>query len=72
MKLNQYLEAEGVSQTEFARRINVSQGMVWQWLNKRRRVSAEQVLSIESATDGKVSRHDLRPDLYPRDNTAAA
>jgi len=33
---------------------------VWQW----RRVPAEYVLSVERATG--VSRHDLRPDLYPR------
>jgi DNA-binding transcriptional regulator YdaS (Cro superfamily) len=29
------------------------------------RVPAERVLQIEKATG--VSRHDLRPDLYPRD-----
>lgn len=71
MKLDKYLNSAGMSQTELARRLNVTQGMVWQWLNGRRRVSAEQVLSIERATEGQVSRHDLRPDLYPRDTAAA-
>jgi DNA-binding transcriptional regulator YdaS (Cro superfamily) len=68
MDLATYLETEGVTQTEFAQRLGVTQGMVWQWLNGHRRVAAEQVLPIEGATDGKVSRHELRPDLYPKDD----
>ena len=28
-------------------------------------VPAERVLAIEEATGGAVTRHDLRPDLYP-------
>ena len=30
-----------------------------------RRVPAERVLAIEAAVDGEVSRHELRPDIYP-------
>ncbi len=67
MQLNEYLESESVSQTELAQRLGVTQGMVWQWLRGVRRISAEKVLAIESATDGKVSRHEIRPDLYPRE-----
>lgn len=70
MKLRDYLDKEGVTQTEFAERCDVSQGMVWQWLNKKRRVAAERVLTVEAATGGKVSRHEIRPDLYPK-NAAA-
>ena len=36
------------------------------------RVPAERVLAIEEATDGAVSRHDLRPDLYPSQDTLPA
>lgn len=32
------------------------------------RVPAERVLAIEWATHGKVTRHQLRPDLYPFGN----
>ncbi len=70
MKLADYLKKEGISQTELARRLGKSPGLVWQWLNEHRPIYAEQVLPIERATGGKVSRHDLRPDLYPRDNAA--
>jgi DNA-binding transcriptional regulator YdaS (Cro superfamily) len=69
MQLSEYLEREEITQTEFAGRVKVSQGMVWQWLNKRRPVAAEKVLAIETATGGEVSRHELRPDIYPRDQT---
>lgn len=34
------------------------------------RVPAERVLAIEAATG--VSRHQLRPDIYPKDNEQAA
>jgi DNA-binding transcriptional regulator YdaS (Cro superfamily) len=68
MKLNHYLRDENISQIEFGRRVGVSQGMVWQWLRGVRRVSAEKVLAIEEATEGKVSRHDIRPDIYPRES----
>jgi DNA-binding transcriptional regulator YdaS (Cro superfamily) len=29
------------------------------------RVPAERVLPVEAATEGRVTRHELRPDLYP-------
>lgn len=38
------------------------------WL-KRNRIPAERVLDVERITG--VSRCDLRPDLYPRDEQAA-
>ena len=54
-------------QTALAKKVKVSQRAVWNWLNRQKSVPAERVLSIEKATDGEVSRHDLRPDLYPRE-----
>lgn len=66
MKLTEYLAKEKISQKQFADRVGVTQSMVWQWLNKKRGIAAEKVIPIESATEGKVSRHDLRPDIYPR------
>lgn len=42
----------------------ITQGAISQWLNGR--VPAERVLLLERATQGRLSRHDLRPDLYPR------
>lgn len=46
----------------------IRQGHVWAWLNRTHRVPAEIVLQVEQASG--VSRHDLRPDIYPRDSAA--
>lgn len=46
----------------------IRQGHVWAWLNRTHRVPAEIVLQVEQASG--VSRHDLRPDIYPRESAA--
>lgn len=55
-------------QTALAEAIGKTQGHISKWL-ERNYIPAECVLPIERATG--VSRHDLRPDLYPRDGEAA-
>jgi DNA-binding transcriptional regulator YdaS (Cro superfamily) len=52
------------SQSALARQIGTTQATVWKWLNKGMPITPELVLKIEEVT--RVSRHDLRPDLYPR------
>lgn len=42
-----------------AKELGKTRAGVWQW----RRVPAERVLAVERLTG--VSRHELRPDLYP-------
>lgn len=49
-----------------ARLTGVSYQAVQQWV-KSRRVPAERVLIIESATG--ITRHALRPDIYPEQGT---
>lgn len=53
------------SQSALAREVGVKQGNVWNWLNITKKVPAEYVLKIETATGGAISRHELRPDIYP-------
>lgn len=43
---------------------DVTQPTVWRWLNQSKQLPGEHVLLAERLTG--VSRHDLRPDLYPR------
>lgn len=50
--------------------LGVGQSLIWYWLNRTGRTPAERVLDVERATG--VSRHDLRPDLYPRPAEVAA
>lgn len=57
-------------QSAFARLHKVSQPTVWAWLNQGKPLPAEYVLTTERETG--VSRHELRPDIYPPDEAAAA
>ncbi len=52
------------SQSELARRCGVQPQAVQQWKNSGS-VPPKRVLQIEAATSGKVTRHELRPDIYP-------
>lgn len=51
-------------QAALARKIGTKQQHISWWLNKSKRVPAERVLAIESATNGAVTRYDLRPDVF--------
>lgn len=53
-------------------RTKVKQQHVWHWLNVSRSVPADHVLAIEQATGGHVTRHELRPDLYPLETDVVA
>lgn len=57
------VEAAG-SQLALAKLCGVSYQAVQKWM-RARNVPAERVLQIERLTG--VSRHDLRPDIYPRE-----
>lgn len=51
------------SQPALAEKLGCRQQTVSKMLNREIPVSAEYALLIASATDGRVSAHDLRPDL---------
>lgn len=53
------------SQAELARKIGKKQAHIWNWLHRDHRVPADMAMRIEEATAGRVTRHELRPDLYP-------
>lgn len=57
------LEESGLTQSELAARISVTPQAVNQWV-KAGHVPAERCRSIEEATRGRVTRYDLRPDVF--------
>lgn len=59
-------EAYG-TQAAMAEARGVSQPTVWRWLNQSKQLPAEHVLGVEEDTG--VSRHHLRPDIYPVEQT---
>lgn len=60
------VRAKFLTQQHMADELGVSQASVCQWLRNRKVLSAESVLAVETATG--VSRHLLRPDLWPAPN----
>lgn len=69
MELKTYLEKTKTSQASFAARLNVSPGMVYQWVTRRRPISPEKCVLIERITGGDVTRKDTHPedwqDIWP-------
>lgn len=53
-------------QQALAARIGVRQAHVWNWLNRDKSPvpPAEYCLPIENATGGRVTRYELRPDVF--------
>lgn len=49
--------------TKLTSKIGISKSAPYSWSQ----IPAGRVLAIEEATGGRLSRHTLRPDLYPRD-----
>ena len=64
-------------QTAFARKISdvigkkVTQAHVWNWLHRDHRIGSEFAIPGERAVEGQVTRHQLRPDLYPQETEVA-
>ncbi len=61
------------SQSEFGRLIERRQSTISEWLKKDAPLPAEYVLKVEKALEElgvtDLSRHELRPDLYPRESS---
>lgn len=48
------------------REVRIAQGHVWNWLNitKSPMPPAEHCRAIEDSLDGKITRYELRPDVF--------
>lgn len=69
MTLREYVHAYPRGKRIKARKIiaealGVTEASVRSWENGTRNPTPEKVLMIESLTEGQVSRHELRPDIY--------
>ncbi|MCX5495403.1 YdaS family helix-turn-helix protein [Kaistia dalseonensis] len=68
INLASLLAPRGLRLIDVARAVSVNKATVTRWAQKH--VPAERVLEVERITG--ISRHDLRPDLYPREERAAS
>lgn len=65
--LTRAIECAGPTQDKFAKAIGKKQSyvsMLMGRLKKKRPVPVEICPAIEAATNGEISRHDLRPDFF--------
>ncbi len=52
------------SQAKLAAKMGCSQQQI-AYLLKASNITAEMAIAVDTATDGAVSRHQLRPDIFP-------
>ena len=57
---------------KLADQIGVCESRVRQWAYGTKPVPAHQVIPLERATDGAVSRFQVRPDIYPIEDLVQA
>jgi DNA-binding transcriptional regulator YdaS (Cro superfamily) len=62
--LKKHLIQTGMTQTQFAARIDRSQGYVSRLLKGEETPSWKLAIDIERATAGQVSKHLARPDVF--------
>lgn len=62
MNLDTYLRSGVETAVSFAEKIGVSPAFVSHWRTGFRPVPVERCAAIEQATDGAVTRQELRPD----------
>lgn len=61
--LNKAIKIAG-GQTALALLINKRQQHVWTWVNRDKQTPATEARLIDEALNGKVTRYDLRPDVF--------
>lgn len=66
MKLAEYTSQERGGQTRLAKTLGVPPQLMYQWVRSVRPVPIERCAAIERATNGAVTRRDLRPDDWHR------
>lgn len=73
-KISPLQHAKEILGTEaaLAKAVGASQPYINYRLKRGKRVPAEWCIPIELATGGRITRHDLRPDLYPKEEERVA
>jgi DNA-binding transcriptional regulator YdaS (Cro superfamily) len=71
MTLNEWIRQHAHGQRAAACRrlgwkLKLSEKTIRAFANGNRQIRAEYVLQLEAATAGVVSRHEMRPDIYPK------
>lgn len=65
MKLLDYVKTRA-TQRELATKLAITPVLINQWANAKRPIPPERCVEIERATNGEVTRPELRPDDWER------
>ena len=65
MKLTEYLAEKKLTQEQFARLVQKTQGLVSHYLTGLCELSAKTTLAWSAVTNYLVTPHELNPNLYP-------
>jgi len=63
-QLKSYRAANNLSQSEMGALVGLSQTMISLIESGKRQIPADRCLSFEAATNGKLTRHMSRPDVF--------
>ncbi|MBL4866378.1 MAG: helix-turn-helix domain-containing protein [Pseudomonadales bacterium] len=64
-KIIKFRKENKLTQKELAKKLCVSQGLLAHVESGRRQLGFELALKLEEFSGGAITRHDLRPDIYP-------
>lgn len=64
MKLAKFLQSTGMTQSEFARRLGITQGRVSQWASGNGRPAPHRLAAIRRITKNKVTHRDFYPEIH--------
>lgn len=67
--LKKYRVENDVTLAEIAKKLSVNKSTVLRWERGDVAIPPQRLRTLERLTG--ISRHDLRPDLYPKDEAAA-
>lgn len=67
MQLSDYIARQGLTFTEAASALGCTSQYLGRVSRGERQASPALTLKIERWSDGAVTRHELRPDVYPAD-----
>lgn len=62
--IRDYLKVHGLTQTDLADLMEVTQGNVGHWLSRRQRVTPERASQLENITHGVLKKKDFYPELF--------
>lgn len=64
MDLKTYIDEKHIQRDVLATNLNVTSGMIGQWLSGHRKITPKKCVEIEKLTNGIVKRQELRPDDF--------